>query len=154
MRTTTVVTQATGSAANNVIPPEASVGINVRLAGGDTTDSAVRRLEGLAGDGDITFRRGVYSEPSAFSETGDAPGWRRMVSAVERTWPEAIVSPFLMIAGSDSRHYSRISNHVYRFCPMAMTSEERASIHGNDERIAVETVKKTVQFYVRLMRLC
>jgi carboxypeptidase PM20D1 len=154
VRTTTVITQASGSAANNVIPPEASVGVNVRLAGGDTTESAIERLRRVVNDPDITFRRGVFSEASVFSQTGDAPGWQRMVSAVERTWPEAVVSPYLMIAGSDSRHYSRISDHVYRFCPMAMTTEERHSIHGNDEHIAVPTVKKTVQFYVRLMRMC
>ena len=154
VRTTTVITQASGSAANNVIPPEASMGVNVRLAGGDTTESAIERLRRVVNDPDITFRRGVFSEPSVFSETGDAPGWKRMVSAVQRTWPEALVSPYLMIAGSDSRHYSRISDHVYRFCPMAMSSEDRHTIHGNDERIPVETVKKTVQFYVRLMKMC
>lgn len=154
MRTTTVITQASGSSANNVIPPEASVGVNVRLVGGDTTESAIARLKRVVNDPDITFRRGVFSEASVFSQTGDAPGWKRMVSAVQRTWPEALVSPYLMIAGSDSRHYSRISDNVYRFCPMAMTTEERHSIHGNDEHIAVPTVKKTVQFYVRLMRMC
>ncbi len=154
-RTTTVITQASGSAANNVIPPEASMGINVRLTGGDSTEYVMERLERLAGDPDIAFRHAdAHSEASVFSETGDAPGWRRIKSAVQRTWPEAIVSPFLMIAGSDSRHYSRISDHVYRFCPMAMTNEERATIHGNDEHIAVATVEKTVQFYVRLMRMC
>lgn len=154
VRTTTVTTQASGSAANNVIPPEASVGINVRLTGGQSTQSAIERLQRLAGDRDIVFRKGVFSEPSAFSATGEAPGWKRIVEAVERTWPEALVSPFLMIAGSDSRHYSRICEHVYRFCPMTLTSEERATIHGNDERIPAATLEKTVAFYLRLMKLC
>ena len=153
VRTTTAVTQARGSAANNVLPPDASFGVNVRLMGGDGSDAALARLRRLAKDPDIAMRRGSTSEPSAFS-AAEGEAWERLRSAVVRTWPEAIFSPYLMIAGSDSRHYCRISDHVYRFCPMAMTKEERAGIHGNDEHIPVEKVKTTVQFYLRLMRLC
>ena len=37
---------------------------------------------------------------------------------------------------------------------MDMTAEERASIHGNNERIRVETIGKAVEFYIRLMKQC
>lgn len=155
VRTTSVITQAYGSEVNNVIPPKAGFGINLRLTGGDSSEYAIKRLEKIVGDPNIKFRHSDnFSEASAFSETGDAPGWLRIKKAVQQTWPEAVVSPFLMIGGSDSRHYSLISNHVYRFCPMAMTGEERATIHGNDEHIATDAVAKTVQFYVRIMRMC
>lgn len=154
VRTTVAVTEMSGSSANNVLPPRASVGLNLRLMGGDISDAAVERLKAVVKNPDITFRKGVFSEASTFSETGNAPGWLKVKSAVARTWPEAVVSPYLMIAGSDSRHYSGISRNVYRFSAMALSKEERGLIHGNDERIPAEKVKKCVQFYIRLMKSC
>ena len=154
VRTTVAVTEMWGSSANNVLPPRAGIGLNVRLMGGDTSGAAVERLRRISGNPDIAFRKGVSSEPSAFSVTGDDAAWLRLKDAVSRTWPEAIVSPYLMIAGSDSRHYCRISRNVYRFSAMALSGEERALIHANDERIPVEKLLKCVQFYIRLLQSC
>ena len=33
-----------------------------------------------------------------------------------------------------------------------MTTEERRSIHGNNEKIRLETIGKAVEFYIRLMK--
>lgn len=78
--------------------------------------------------------------------------WQRLAQAVGATWPDAVLSPYLMLAASDAYHYAAISEHVYRFCPMEMTKEERGLIHGNDERIPVEKLARMVQFYLRIMR--
>jgi len=73
---------------------------------------------------------------------------------VAQTWQGCIVSPYLMVQCSDSRHWGAISDKVYRFSAMDMTKEERASVHGNNERIRLETIGKTVEFYIRLMQQC
>jgi carboxypeptidase PM20D1 len=59
-----------------------------------------------------------------------------------------------MVACSDSRHYGKISDHVYRFSAADLTNEERGSVHGNDEHIRVEAVKRAVEFYIRLISRC
>ena len=89
--------------------------------------------------------------PSAISKT-DCPAWDKVATAVASTWKGCIVSPYLMVQCSDCRHYDRISNHVYRFSAMDLTSAERATIHGNNERIRTATVSKACEFYIRFMR--
>jgi carboxypeptidase PM20D1 len=56
-----------------------------------------------------------------------------------------------MMQCSDSRHWGRISDKVYRFSAMDLTNEERASIHGNNERIRFECVHKACEFFIRIM---
>ena len=154
VRTTCAVTQMQGSPANNVMPPDASVGLNLRIMCGDSCDEAEARIRKTIKNGDIMLRRGPYSEPSPYSETGSSEGWLRLKDAIARTWPEAIVSPYLMLAGSDSRHYGRISRNVYRFGPLELTKEERGTIHGNDERVPLHKLIKCAEFYLRLIRSC
>lgn len=153
MRTTVAFTQCVGSAAPNVIPPSASMTANLRLNPQDSVQSALERLKKLVGDDTIELTLGSHMEPSPVSET-NCEAWDKVATAVSNTWPGCIVSPYLMVQCSDSRHYSEISNHVYRFSAMDMTSEERSSIHGNNERIRLETVGKAVEFYIRLMKMC
>lgn len=154
VRTTCAVTQMQGSPANNVLPPDASVGVNLRIMCGDSADKAGARIRRAVGDEAVSFRRGPWAEPSPYSETEGSEGWARLKSAVERTWPDAIVSPYLMLAGSDSRHYGRISRNVYRFGPLELSKEERGTIHGNNERVPLAKVVKCAEFYLRLIRSC
>ncbi len=153
VRTTVAFTQMQGGAASNVLPPSAWVGANLRLIGQETTDSAIAHLKRVVGDDRVKIELVHGMNPSPVSRTDDEP-WQRLSRAIRATWQGAVVSPYLMLACSDSRHYGAVSDHVYRFSAMALSKEERGMIHGNDERVPVETIKKTVAFYQRLIRAC
>lgn len=153
MRTTTAFTQAKGSAASNVIPPEASFVSNMRLNPADTMDSALEYLKKTVNDDRVEITKIHGMNPSRISQT-DCEAYDKVASSVVSTWKGCIAAPYLMMQCSDSRHYGRISDKVYRFSAMDLTSEERATIHGNNERIRVETAVKAAEFYVRLMKQC
>ena len=153
VRTTVAFTQMEGSSARNVIPTEAAVVSNMRLNPEDSVASAKEYLVKTVNDDKVSVTVLESFEPSRISQI-DCPAWDTVAAAVAETWPGSIVSPYLMVQCSDSRHYGRISDHVYRFSAMDLTSEERKTIHGNNERVRLETIGKSVEFYIRLMTKC
>ncbi len=153
LRTTVAFTQAAGSSAPNVLPPEAKMVANLRLNPEDSVASATERLRNIIDDDSVKLTVLQSMEPSRISEV-KCPAWEKLATAVADTWQGCVVSPYLMIQCSDSRHWGVISDRVYRFSAMALTKEERATIHGHNERIRLETIKQAVEFYIRLMRQC
>lgn len=153
VRTTVAFTQMEGSAARNVIPTEAKLVSNMRLNPEDTIESAIYNLKKTVDDKRVEITALEGFQPSPVSET-NCPAWDKVAAAVSETWKGCIVSPYLMVQCSDSRHYRDLSNHVYRFSAMDLTAEERKTIHGNNERVRLDCACRAVEFFIRLMKKC
>lgn len=153
VRTTCALTMAEGSKAYNVLPSAATAGINMRLICGDTVEAAVDRLRAAIADDSVSLRVVSGHEPSAVSKSGDEP-WSRLKDAISAAYPDVLTSPYLMLAGSDSRHYCDISEHVYRFSGMPLTKEQRGLIHNANERIPVSRIAPTIRFFAEVLRRC
>lgn len=153
MRTTVAFTQTVGSSAPNVIPPKAEMVSNMRLNPYDTVDSALEYLRKQVNDSNVEITAMDGINPSRISTT-DCEGYNKVAVAVASTWPGSIVSPYLMMQCSDSRHYGRISDKVYRFSAMDLTAEERSTVHGHNERVRVEALHRAVEFFIRLIKQC
>ena len=151
MRTTVAFTMASGSNATNVLPPKASFTANLRLLGNHTYDSAMEYLKKKADNDKIEFEIIHGSNPTIYSST-DCKGWHTLNNSIMQTWPDAIISPYLMFAASDSRHFCRITDKVYKFSAMHLTKQERGYIHGNNERISCDAVYDIVKFYIRVIK--
>ncbi len=151
VRTTTAFTQMEGSKGVNVIPPVARMASNHRILPGETVESVAARIKKMVKDEKIEVNIIDGNNPSVISDT-NCEAYERVRSTVSEVWPDVIVSPYLMVACSDSRHWGEISDKVYRFSAMTMSKEERASIHGNNEKIPVATISKNVEFFIRLMK--
>ena len=153
VRTTTAFTQMEGSKGMNVIPDCAKMVSNHRIIPGESVDSVVNTLRKRAGDKDVIINAVYGMEPSRISVT-EGDGWSRIRECALECFGDVIVSPYLMLACSDSRHFGEISDRVYRFSPMELSKEERALIHASDERIPLSTLEKVVEFYLRLIGKC
>ena len=155
LHTTCAITKFSGSPSYNVLPSKATVGMNFRLLGKDTVEKAVARIEKIAHrvagkNADIQVNVISYGNPSKVSDT-NCSQWETLSQVIHENWPEVIISPYLMMACSDSRHYCRITDKVYRFSPMYMSREDREMIHGVNEAIRIDVLLKTVEFYIRLI---
>ena len=146
VRTTCAFTQMRGSPANNVIPPSACVTANIRIMSPETEKSVLSDLRNLIKDENIKITSSGGVDPSPFSDA-DSEGYRRVCGAIGAIWPEAVISPYLMIAASDSRHFCRISDVVLRFSAMYLSGDDRKRIHGHDERIREDQFLEAVMFY-------
>ncbi len=151
LRTTVAFTQMQGSAAANVIPPTAQMVSNIRINPAESVESVMAQLRRRVADDGVEVEAFDAMEPSRIS-TVDCDGFEKLSESVREVWNRCIVAPYLMVQCSDSRHYGRISDRVYRFSAMDLTDEERASIHGHNEHIRLDTVCRAVEFYIRLMR--
>ena len=153
VRSTTALTRLEAAPVYNVLPNQARAGLNLRLISGDSIEQAVERLQTIIRDPgvQVTVRQG--SQPSPVSPAQGEP-WQRLKTAIQATYPEAIVSPYLMVAASDSRHYCRISQHVYRFSGLPLSREQLNLIHSHDERIPLKLLPDLVRFYTRVMQGC
>lgn len=149
MRTTMAFTTLEGSPQINVLPGEAAAGVNLRLINLDTPESAEARLHRVIHNDRVEVRTLHAQSASPYAASG-GEHWEKLAKAVGDTWQGCIVSPYLMLACSDSRHYSEICRDVYKFSAMALSKEQRGLIHNNDERIPVSEIAKTVEFFTRL----
>ena len=151
VRTTAAFTQMEGSKGMNVIPPYARMVSNHRIIPGETMDSLASEIEKSVKDKKVNCRVISGMNPSVISDM-KCEAWDRVSTTVAETWQDAIVTPYLMVACSDSRHWGVISDKVYRFSAMALSKEERSTIHGNNERIPLATIATVVEFYIRLIK--
>ncbi|WP_210478928.1 M20/M25/M40 family metallo-hydrolase [Naasia sp. SYSU D00948] len=148
--TTATITELSGSARPNVLAERASATVNVRIAAGSSVAEALARVRAAVRDRDVRIEVLESAEPSPVS-LSSGPDWEAIAEAAAAIAPDAVVTPYVMLAASDGRHFATISTAVYRFTPFRMDSAARASIHGVDESIGVDTWLDGISFYRRLL---
>jgi carboxypeptidase PM20D1 len=151
LRTTTALTIFNAGNKDNVIPGEAQATVNFRLLPGDTRESVMQHVKGKAGDRFELIALPGSSEPSPVSPTGSA-SYQTINRTVRSLFPGTIVAPGLMIGATDSRHFTPISDHIYRFSPVRAKPEDLSRFHGTNERISVANLGELVRFYHQLLR--
>lgn len=150
VRTTRAVTRLSGSAGDNVIAERATATINTRIAIGSSVARAAEEIRRAVADDDVAIEVLHGTEPSPVSPSAGAE-WDRLAEAIAEVFPDAVVAPYVMMQASDSRHFTRISDTVYRFLPFDLTAAERGTLHAIDESIRVDTWLRAIRFYDALV---
>jgi carboxypeptidase PM20D1 len=149
-RTTTAVTMLQGSTKSNVLPTIATAVINFRILPGDTIDSIHAHLERVIDDPRVILSSDQANEASAVSPT-DNIGFKLIESSIRRLDENILVSPYLVLGATDSRHFQNLSDNIYRFMMVSLNPETLKQFHGLNEQITVKDYLNAIQFYYAML---
>jgi carboxypeptidase PM20D1 len=148
VRTTIAPTIFNAGIKDNVIPTKAKATINFRLLPGDTMESVTEQVISILDDERIQIKRLSFAgNPSAIAPI-DGYGFQKVEMAIFQTFSETVAAPFLMIGGTDSRHFEKISQQIIKFSPM----RDPIGYHGINERISVKGYQDGIWFFQQLIR--
>ena len=89
-----------------------------------------------------------YCRPTDYN----TPQFRLLEGVINEIFPDVIVSPFLLTAGTDARRFTDVADNIFRFAPIDLDGEQFASVHGANEHIKLQNVGQCVCFYKKLIK--
>lgn len=146
VKTTCIFTMAEGSRGANVIPETASVTANCRFMVHEPLVPSYKKL------GKICKKLGISMEMLAGFDVPpmadmNCYAYKYVGKRIRETFGEIPQIPYVMLAGTDSRHYTKICDCVLRFVPLMMTGKQLNSAHAINENINVESLERGIVFY-------
>jgi carboxypeptidase PM20D1 len=154
LRTTAAATIFQAGTKDNVMPSRATAIVNFRILPGDTTASVIEHTRAVVNDPRVNMQP-MSGEPPAEASVespADSPQFRLMQKTLAQVYPQAVVAPFVFVAATDSKHYAPLTQNIYRFAPLVLDSVDVGRIHGTNERISVDNLTRSIDFYVQLIR--
>ena len=89
-----------------------------------------------------------YCVPTDFREKP----YQVLESTLNENFPDVIVAPFLLTAGTDARRFSDIADSILRFAPIDLSKAQYATIHNANENITIQNIGQCVLFYKDFIR--
>src|SRR6202158_3492620 len=131
---------------NNVIPSQATANLNVRMLPGHSIDGLILQFGKVVSDPQIKFKlapdSGENAPPSDITST--------LYKTIERITPldftGTIALPFLSTGATDSASLRLHKVQAYGLDPFPLNDIDDARMHGDDERIPIESFRKGVMF--------
>ncbi|MDR2378027.1 MAG: M20/M25/M40 family metallo-hydrolase, partial [Bifidobacteriaceae bacterium] len=153
VRTTFAVTMASAGEAPNVLPQTSRFCVNARVLTGDSPQSVRRHFE------ELIARAGIEATVEPMLEQGASPVspsdsefFRGVERLINDLYPSALVSPYLVVGGTDARRFHALSDNVLRLTPIHLHDRELAQLHGTDESISFDDYGRMIAFYERFLR--
>ncbi|MFC2128582.1 M20 family peptidase [Bacteroidota bacterium] len=152
VQTTTSPTIFNSGIKDNVLPIEAKAIVNFRILPGETSVEVLEHIKKVVNDERILIKTiSNISEPSPVSPISTS-GFKTIEKTIKQVFPLTLVSPSLINSASDSRHYSGITDNIYRFLPYIAQVEDLGRFHGVNERLSIEAFKDCIRFYYQLIK--
>ena len=128
-----------GGMRHNVIPTEASATLDVRTLPGQSLDGVIARLRRAVRDPLVRFTV-VEREADAPASDFHSPMFAAITESVRELNPALAVVPYLSTGATDSARLRRLGVQAFGILPFPMTQEDEDRMHGNDERIPLDSL--------------
>lgn len=151
MSTTVAFTRIKGSDANNVIPSEAILVVNMRPHPIQDTEASIDVIRQVAKKYDLEVEV-IKAKSCSPIVDAKSPAFKKLVQSIHAVFPDVLISPYVILGGTDARHYQEICNATVRFSPLRVTNEDLKKMHGLNESIGIDTLVEAVKFYRYLMK--
>jgi acetylornithine deacetylase/succinyl-diaminopimelate desuccinylase-like protein len=153
VRNTVSLTQVHSGNKTNVIPSHAEATLDLRLLPGESIDAQIQYMKKKMGDDNLTFKVLASGLPTESSKNTEY--FSLIKETVLDYFSNAVVTPSLLFASSDSRFFREREITTYGFAPILVSMEDIKMVHGIDERISVDNVTKGTEVYTELVkRMC
>lgn len=149
--TSMVFTMSQGSAAPNVIPQEAWVNANLRIAPTDTCEKCFKILEKIAKKFDLEMQVDLQRNASPMIDL-NGEGYQSFKKALNKVYPDVAVVPYLMFGGTDCRVLQQIATHAIRCTPCTLSFDQLGGMHASNENVDIKSVEKCVGFFKTFIR--
>jgi acetylornithine deacetylase/succinyl-diaminopimelate desuccinylase-like protein/beta-lactamase class A len=135
---------------SNVIPGSAEATINVRTIPGTDLNRLAEDVQRVVADPNVEVKlgQGYPANPPSSSNTDL---FRALVQEARATFPGAEVTPYLFQAGTDAGAWRSKGIPVYGIYPYPITADELTRMHGNDERVSVESLQRGTEMIYRTL---
>ena len=154
VRTTIAPTIINGGLKSNILPSTATAVVNYRIRQGDNIEKVKKHIISTINNDLISVRQlknDLSAEPSKVSST-KSPEFHIVHKTIKEVFGDILVSPGMILATTDSRHYQNISKNIYRFMPIELSSNDLSMIHGSNEKISIDSYIKMIDFYIHLIQ--
>lgn len=151
VQSTCVFTMAEGSSGANVIPETATCTANVRFILHENEEKTLNKLKKVADKYNVEMEKisGYDICPTADTNTY---AYKQVLKQIKETFGDIPIVPYVMLAGTDSRHYTKICDCVIRFVPLIFSEEQQKSAHAINENLDVSSLARGVTFYVDFIK--
>jgi acetylornithine deacetylase/succinyl-diaminopimelate desuccinylase-like protein len=152
LRNTISLTGLQGSNKTNVIPPEASAKIDIRLLPDQDPDAMLATLKRIVADTAVHFVNELKPK-TPLENPIDTDLFRAIERAAHDRDPKALVTTPMLTGATDRPTYRKLGIITYGLDPfMTETSDAQRGVHGNDERISVDNAGFGVHFLYDILR--
>ena len=94
----------------------------------------------------------LYKYPPSEIYSMNSKGFKKVKESLKTVYKDVGVAPYLMIAGTDARHYDSISKCSLRFAPLDLKMEDLKRVHNVNERLEVKNFYKMIDFYKNFIK--
>ena len=148
IRNTCSITRFEGSSKINVVSTEVWAELDCRLLPDQDPDEWLSELHGVLGS-EIEIEVLMGFTPAVSSTDTDL--YRTVREVTLETFPDASFVPMVQGGFTDSHFFRDLGIVSYGYSATATPMEDEAGVHGNDERVTEENVRRGVEMTLKIL---